>query len=317
MGRDRLKIDIYGDIRIKFNDCDITQALSKKSIGIIVYLLCTQSQQASKNTLKDLFWIDAGEKAAYNLRFNLWNIRKYIPEVDGENFIITSGSACRINPSYPLEKDDLEKLEDIQEEIREEDLAEIAAKGSRLIFMEHFYLKDCDDFNDWLALERNNRERRVISALAKAEEFLEEKGDFQNALILLEKMMFLSPFEDDLHIKAIKIHEKMGNYGEAAREYKKYSSWLKKELGVSPSKNLRETYLSIAKKAQMDADGLIYIKDKVYDSDFAAAAEMIKDILSHFEKSIPVQIDNWNGLDEKSKELFETLAKEKIINIGR
>ncbi len=102
MSKDTLRIDLYGDVRIIFNDEDITQKFSKKSIGLIAYLLCTPSQQASKNTLKDLLWIDAGEKAAYNLRFNLWNIKKNIPEVGGENFIITSGNLCRINLPYKL-----------------------------------------------------------------------------------------------------------------------------------------------------------------------------------------------------------------------
>ncbi len=317
MGKDVLKIDIYGDIRIQFNDEDITQALSKKSIGMIAYLLCTPSMQASKNTLKDLFWIDAGEKAAYNLRFNLWNIKKYIPEVDGENFIITSGSNCRINPKYPFEKNDIERFENIHDEIKSEDLEEIVVNSSRLVFMEHFYLKDCDDFNDWLVLERNDRERKVIATLAKVEELLEEKGDFKNALIILEKMIFLSPFEDDFHIKLIKIHEKLGNYGEAARDYKKYSDWLRKELGVAPSKILRETYMSIARKGQLDTDGTVYIEDKVYGSDFAAFTEMLKSILPESDGGIPVKIDNWNNLDQKSKELFETLAKEKFITIGR
>lgn len=317
MGKDVLKIDIYGDIRIQFNDRDITQVLSKKSIGMIAYLLCTPSMQASKNTLKDLFWIDAGEKAAYNLRFNLWNIKKYIPEVDGENFIITSGSNCRINPGYPFEKNDIEKFENIHDDIDSKDLEEIVANSSRLVFMEHFYLKDCDDFNDWLVLERNDRERKIIATLAKVEELLEKKGDFKNALIILEKMIFLSPFEDDLHIKLIQIHEKLGNYGEAARDYKKYSDWLRKELGVAPSRNLRETYLSIARKAQMDTDGIICIKDKVYDSDFAAVTDMLKSVLPEFNGGIPVKIDNWNNLDQKSRELFEILVKEKIITIGR
>ena len=317
MSKDTLRIDLYGDVRIIFNDEDITQKFSKKSIGLIAYLLCTPSQQASKNTLKDLLWIDAGEKAAYNLRFNLWNIKKNIPEVGGENFIITSGNLCRINPNYPIEKNIIEKLENLQSEISLEDMNDAEDTGNRLVFMEHFYLKDCDDFNDWLTLERNNRERRLIAALARVEDYLEENIDFKTALNVLEKMMFLSPFEDDFHIKAMKIYAELGNYGEAAREYKNYSEWLKKELGVAPSKNMRDTYLSIARNARMDTDGILHVKDKVYDSDFAAAAEMLRSLFPDFQGSIPVKIDNWKGLDQKSQELFEALAKEKIVTIGR
>lgn len=61
--------------------------------------------------------------------------------------------------------------------------------------MEHFYLKRCDDFNDWLTLERNNRERRIINALKRVAVFL-RKGEYKRALDILNKMVFLSPFED-------------------------------------------------------------------------------------------------------------------------
>lgn len=269
---------------------------------MIAYLLCAPSQQASKNTLKDLFWIDAGEKAAYNLRFNLWNIRKYIPEVDGENFIVTSGGTCRINPDYPVQKGDLEKLAGVRGELFGGDLIGLIETGSRLTFMEHFYLKDCDDFNDWLVLERNNREREIVVVLSNAEKYFEEQGEFHKALSILEKMTFLSPFEDDFHLRIMKIHEKLGNFGEAVREYKQYGDRLKKELGVAPSKSLRETYLSIAQSGEMDIDGIIHIKDNVYDSDFAAATEMLKEVFHNERDSVPVQIDNWNNLDPKSKE---------------
>ncbi len=75
MSTDTLKIELYGDMRIEF--CRRTLSASSAKIGgAIAYLMCAPSRQASKSTLKDLLWIDAGEKAAYNLRFNLWSIKR-------------------------------------------------------------------------------------------------------------------------------------------------------------------------------------------------------------------------------------------------
>lgn len=317
MSNNVLKIELYGTVNISFYGSDITDQLSKKSIGMIAYLLCTPYQQASKDTIRELFWIDAGEKAAYNLRFNLWNIKKLIPDIDGESFILTQGGMCRINPQYPMETCVLDKIQNSQTEISEEELIEVTKLEGSLTFMEHFYLKDCDDFNDWLVLERSSQERKVINLLGKAADHLEEKDELEETVAVLKKMVYLSPFEDDFHIRLMKIHEKIGNFGEAVREYRKYSEWLKKELGVAPSKKLKETYLYIAQQAAMDTDGAIHVKDKVYNSDFAAAAEMVRGIFPDSKLSVTVQIDNWNGLDQKSKELFEALVKEKIITIGR
>ncbi len=143
--------------------------------GAHSYLMCAPSRQTSKSTLKDLLWIDAGEKAAYNLRFNLWSIKKNIPEIDGENFIITAGSTCRINPEYPVEKTGLERLENVNDFSRE-DLADIIEKGSSLIFMGHFYLRRnvtiSTTGSPW---RENNRERRIINALKRVADSLRKK----------------------------------------------------------------------------------------------------------------------------------------------
>lgn len=316
MSGDTLKIELYGDMRIELGGRDLTGVLSKKSAGLIAYLMCTPSHQASKKTLRDLLWIDAGEKAAYNLRFNLWSIKKNIPEIDGQNFIITTGGICRINPDYPVEKTGLERLENVND-FSEEALADIIAKGKSLVFMEHFYLKGCDDFNDWLVLERNNRERRVINAFKKVADSFGEKGDYERALTILNKLVSLSPFEDDIHIRLMKIHQRMGNAGEAVREYNEYCGRLKKELSVVPSKELKESYADVLKCAQQEGAGVVRIEDKGYNSDFAAAAEMLKGILPGFESGITVEIDNWSSLDRPSQEFFEALVREKIITIGR
>ena len=310
-----LKIDLYGDINIKFNDCDITQQLSKKSIGIIAYLLCAPAQQASKESLKDLFWIDAGEKAAYNLRFNLWNIKKCIPEVDGESFILSSAGGCRINPNYPYNVSDIDKIIDSDEEDYLELLENISNTSSGLIFLEHFYLKDCDNFNDWVVLERNNKERQLLTGLSRAEEYFEENESYKMASNILEIIIALSPFEDEYRIRMMKLYAKQGKYVELVKEYKSYNKWLKKEMGIGPSRKLRETYLKLIRENDLE-NSKILIEDKIYKSDYSAVIEMIRKNIETFGGGFSVQIDNWDSLDQKSKEFFEALIKEKIIILG-
>ena len=67
----------------------------------------------------------------------------------------------------------------------------------------------------------------------------------------------------------MKIHQRMGNIGEAVREYNDYCSRLKKELSVGPSRELKESYTSILKWAQQEGAEVVRIKDKAYNSDFA------------------------------------------------
>ena len=282
---------------------------------MIAYLLNMPNFQASKDSLRDLFWIDAGEKAAYNLRFNLWNIKKYIPEVDGESFIITSGNACKINPKYPWDGSDLDKLEEIGGDRVEELLTKIAKDGTGIIFMEHFYLKDCDDFNDWVVLERSNKERQVLNSLQRVKNHYIQLEEVSKAIIILETMRFISPFEDDILIEEMELYIKLEKHSKAVSLYKTYISWLKKEMGIGPSKRLKETYQMVLQSGSYKADKIV-IEDKEYGCEYAAVVEMLKLLIPEFEKGINVQVDNWEGVDEKSKDFLETLSNNKVIVLG-
>ena len=291
-----LTVDFYGDMQIQMDGKELREVLSKKSVALISYLMAAPARQVSKNALKDLFWIDAGEKAAYNLRFNLWNIKKNIPEIDGENFILTAGGVCSINPAYPVKKTGLEKLENISD-FDEEELEEIIGKGA--------------------GLERSNRERRIINAGKKAADCFEKKGEHKRALDLLKNVAFLSPYEDDIHTRIMNIHRAMGNFGEAAGEYRNYCQKLKKDLSVTPSREVKEVYSDILAASRLNGAETVRIRNLDYNSEYAAAAEMLRGLFPEFECGMTVEIDNWDNLDQKSKEFFEAMVREKIIIIGR
>ncbi|MFR2967087.1 MAG: bacterial transcriptional activator domain-containing protein, partial [Anaerovoracaceae bacterium] len=143
--------------------------------------------------------------------------------------------------------------------------------------------------------------------LKRVADSFEEKGEYKRALDILNKMVFLSPFEDDIHIRVMKIHQRMGNIGEAVREYNDYCSRLKKELSVGPSRELKESYTSILKWAQQEGAEVVRIKDKAYNSDFAAATEMLRD-LSWLEHGITVEIGN--NLDQNPRSCLRLGQRE-------
>ena len=86
-------------------------------------------------------------------------------------------------------------------------------------------------------------------------------------------------------------------------------------MGIGPSKRLKETYQKIIQEG-MDADDSVYIKDKEYSGDYSAAIDLLKTLMPEFESGISVNIMNWQGVDEKSKEFFEALSNNKMIILG-
>ncbi len=309
----KLRVDLYGNVRILFGDEDITGRVSKKSMGVIAFLLSSPEEAVSKNTLKNLFWIDAGDKASYNLRFNLWNIKKSVPEIEGETLILSDRNRCMINPEYPVEKGTLSRIYEGASIDMEECLGEILKlKPTQLTFMENFALKDSDEFNDWLILERNRRERKLVQFLYGLADYLEARGRHQELLEILGRISFLSPFEDDVCIRVMKTYYRQGNPGKAMAEYRRYVSLLRKELGVEPSKRVMSCRDMIAGERAEDNDDPMTVTLSPGNEDFSGALELLEAILANSDRRVRVCADK---TDRKSAELFERFEKTGLIEV--
>ena len=309
----KLRVDLYGNVRILFGDEDITGRISKKSMGVIAFLLSSPEEAVSKNTLKNLFWIDAGDKASYNLRFNLWNIKKCVPEIEGKTLILSDRTRCMINPEYPVEKGTLSRIYEGTSIDMEECLEEILKlKPTQLTYMENFALKDSDEFNDWLILERNRRERKLVQFLYSLADYLEERGRLQELLEILGRIAFLSPFEDDVCIRVMKTYYRQGNPGKALVEYRRYVSLLRKELGAGPSARVNMCRDMIAGERAEDNDDPMTVTLSPGSEDFSGALELLEAILANSDRRVRVCADK---TDRKSAELFERFEKTGLIEV--
>ena len=60
----------------------------------------------------------------------------------------------------------------------------------------------------------------------------------------------------------------------------------------------------------------VYTLEKDYSDDYSAAIDLLKTLVPEFENGINVQIKNWQGIDEKSKDFLEALSNSKMIILG-
>ena len=103
----------------------------KKAAGLFYYLCVKKS--ATREELIHLLWADGSEASGRkSLREALYQIKKKV----GEDFLLLSGqSSVRLNPEVPCFVD-LDHPEDILEHY----------KGG---FLDHFYVKNCYEFEEW------------------------------------------------------------------------------------------------------------------------------------------------------------------------
>ncbi|HOL16600.1 MAG TPA: hypothetical protein PLZ49_10540, partial [Bacillota bacterium] len=84
-----LSINMFGQMSISYNGASIAAKLSKKLMALICLLVLNAHREMSREKITAYLWPDSEEESArYNLRYNLWVLKKVIPlDANGESFV--------------------------------------------------------------------------------------------------------------------------------------------------------------------------------------------------------------------------------------
>jgi len=242
----KIRVKTLGSVQIWVGELEITKELSKKAIAIIIYILLSKDQKVSREKLMDLFWGDRNEKAArYNLRHNLWKIRRVFRMNNLEDdWLDADYQHIRISDSYSVETDaydlcvSLETMEDICEDLEPDKVPKILSiYGGH--FMDRFYLSDCEDLNDWIYFKREEFQKMYLDILLKLGEYCEEKNWIESSICVFREIQFLMPYDDDVHFKLINNLIKIGDRYNAVRCFERFKKKLREDLNIPTSEDLR------------------------------------------------------------------------------
>lgn len=248
---DILKVKLIGDIEIKFGQLDILPKLSSKSVAIITILICNESHKISRDKLSSMLWADSFDTANYNLRYNLWNIKKVVPK-DNENndFITTTKDYCQINPKYKFNCDifDFDDINLEKRNLRSSVFLNklISAKNNfKGDFLDQLYIKDSDDYNEWVLANRAKYQKKYIEVLNLLLYYYNNSSEYEKAVEILEDILSVNPYEEEAHYNLMKLYIEKNERHKAVIQYKKCYSILRQELNIVPQKKITELYSSI------------------------------------------------------------------------
>lgn len=248
---DILKVKLIGDIEINFGQLDILSKLSSKSVAIIAILICNENQKISREKLASMLWADSFETANYNLRYNLWNIKKVIPKDKLNNdFITTTKDYCQINSKYEFKCDVLD-FESIK--LDKKNLIDInflnklihAKNNFKGDFLDQFYIKDGDEYNEWVLANRAKYQKKYIECLNLLLYHYINSSQFEKAIEILEDILKVNPYEEEAHYNLMKLYVEKNERHKAVLQYKKCYNILRQELNIVPQKKIKDFYLSI------------------------------------------------------------------------
>lgn len=243
-----LKINLLGKLKIEYLGESLESKLASKTIAMVYLLIANKGRYMSKDKLMVYLWPDSTEDAArYNLRYNLWLLKKVIPQgEDGQTLILSDKESCILNEDYPLNCDLLTIKELDWEKADIEQLVHAKSLFCGNI-MEGWYLKCCNEFNEFILLDRmtcEGRHMKILDALAGR---YEKAGDFVKALDVLLEMAAVEPENEELALRIMQQYAAAGKRTQAINYYKSFEAGLWNNLNIIPNEEISDFYQSLHK----------------------------------------------------------------------
>lgn len=247
-----LKIKFLGEISVEYDGEDITAKFGGKTLALLCVLVLNYGKSLSREKITTYLWPDSNEEAAkYNLRYNLWTIKKHIGvDSNDKEFLNIDRDRCGINTDYQY-KCDIKAILELHncENVTLDKLEEIYGLfcGD---FMEGCFFNKCNDLNEIIIFERNRFEDYKIHVLKELLSRYSEK-DLYKAEGILKSILEIDPYDEESAYSLMELYEKRGKRSNAIIFYGEFKNRMITYLGIQPSAILKKKFEELKSDTNM------------------------------------------------------------------
>lgn len=219
----KVEINLCGNPTI-FADGEKVNFPYKKVEGFLYYLCIRKT--VTREEVICLLWGDEDETTGKKkLRDAVYQVRRFIDK----DFLVTTGhTGIALNPDYPV-MIDLERRED----------GDVGQSG---VFLDHFYIKNCYEFEEWVEGVREGQRQNISKS---AREHLDDARE-KNDLSLIQKYSNIliknDPYNEELYYEIMNVYAENGNYTMAIRLYYDLMKLFQDDLDMEPSQKVKDLF---------------------------------------------------------------------------
>jgi predicted ATPase/DNA-binding SARP family transcriptional activator len=253
-----LAFELLGPLQISIDDKPVTTFESIKVSALLVYLVMESERPHRRETLVGLLWPDYPEESArHNLRQALSNLRRVLGDRESSSpFLIVTHDAIQFNrkSNYSLDVDQFHYYYSTCEDHKvkcDEDCSTHAEYLEKMIglyrgdFLEHFYINDSSEFEEWILLKRESLRQRMLEAHSYLANFYQLREEYLLAQQHAKQQLDLDPWREEAHRQLMKSLAFDGQRSAALEQYEICKRILAQELDVEPGPEMRELYEQI------------------------------------------------------------------------
>ncbi len=241
--RSDLRICSLGGGRIYLQGKPV-DGLKPQAVQLLIYLIDRGS--AERDRLAEEFWTDfpPGRQTA-NLHMAVYSLRRKL----GKEAIQLEGSVYRINPELDLRYDavEFERAVDVALRLPPGDPRKLFALGESIRHYEGMYLPEF--FSDWVQEKRRLLEHKYLDVVSDYADEAIRRDQPDKAVPTLREALTADPLRDDLNELYVEALGMMRRRSELVAHYERYKDLLSEELGLEPSRSLKELYRKFIKRA--------------------------------------------------------------------
>jgi predicted ATPase/DNA-binding SARP family transcriptional activator len=235
-----LHLHALGTFTVEADGKPLTDQLPRKAVALLV-VLATSGKPHRRDTLAELLWPDQPpERASGSLRALLTDLRK-----DLAPYLTITRQSVALAETSPLWFDVTEFVRETEQFQRarsqsdtlpdERYLAlEKALELVRGEFLAGFHLPNNNEFDQWLAEQREWLRRRTLQGGLELVAALRGRGDTARAIQWAQRLIHADPFHEEAHQHLMRALAESGARAAALEHYEKLRAQLRTELDVEP-----------------------------------------------------------------------------------
>jgi len=254
----RLQLSFLGTFRVTLDEQPVTGFESAKVRSLLAYL-ATQSESAHpRGVLTGLLWPEQPEEGARaNLRQALSNLRRALGDHDSPApFLLVSRDTVQFNAAADawLDVAAFNALLDTSNRHAHR-RAELCTPCSQWLaqavelyrgpFLDGLFVQDSVALEEWMLLQREVLQRKVLQALYQLAAYHERRGAYDEAYTFALRQIQLDPWREEAHRQAMRVLMHRGERTAALAQYESCRRLLEEGLGVEPSEETTALYRQI------------------------------------------------------------------------
>jgi predicted ATPase/DNA-binding SARP family transcriptional activator len=253
-----LRLSFLGAFDARLEEKPIKEFESSKVRALLAYLVVEADKPHSRDKLAGMFWGELNdETAGKNLRQALSNLRKTIRDDAAERPLLNVSAAtvqARLDSDLWLDTRAFASLLRETDSHPHRELETCLACARRMeealtlyrgAFLEGFFLKESDSFQDWIVIHREHFQQQAADALHGLITFHKRRGEIKPAIIHAQRLVALDPWREEAHAALIELLALDDQRSAALKQYETCRNVLEKEFGVEPQAETTRLYGSI------------------------------------------------------------------------